>query len=469
MTQQAELVAVYGRRRVGKTFLIKNYFQAKKCVYFQITGIKNGALSGQLERFSIVLSEIFYPGVPLKTSPTWMDAFDQLTAAINKLPKSKKVVLFFDELPWLASRKSGVLQALEYFWNRYWVDDKRIKLILCGSSSSWMINRIVKNKGGLHNRVTKRMRLMAFSLSESEHFLSHLGIKLSQRLLLKLYMAIGGIPYYLKQIEKQYSVDQNINKLFFNVNGLFFDEFNEVFSSLFEESDSYKELITIIAKSKHGVLRNDLEKKNKLTGKGGYLTKRLDDLEVSGFIASYIPFEHKRRGTYYKVIDEYSLFYLKWVEPIKAQLKHEIDAHYWHSIANTPAYYNWTGYAFENICYKHIGQIKKALNIPLSALGSPWHYCPLKDSKSIGAQIDLLFDRPDNAISLCEIKYTDKQFIIDKTYANNLKNKISVFQQVTRTKKQIFLTMISVSGIKRNKYTNEMLSGVVTLCDLFDD
>ncbi len=439
-SKEAELVAVYGRRRVGKTYLIKNYFQAENCVYFHITGIKKGALPIQLDRYTKVFSDVFYPGVSIKSPRTWIGAFEVLTEAIDKIQKTKKVVLFFDELPWLAHRKSGVLQALEYFWNRYWVDNPRLKLILCGSSSSWMIDKIIKNRGGLHNRLTRKIKLMPFTLQEAKLFLDSQGVNLSQKQVLKIYMVLGGIPYYLKQILKNKSIDQNINQLLFHSDALFFDEFDEVFSSLFEESDSYKELVKIIAKSNNGLLRSDLEKQSKLTGKGGYLSKRLDDLEASGFVSSYIPFKHKKRGTYYKLSDEYCRFYLKWINPIKAQLKQENNVQYWFSIVNTPAYYAWAGYAFENVCYKHIGQIKKALSIPIAALGSPWQYIAAKNSSLSGAQIDLLFDRTDEAISLCEIKYTEKPFLIDKAYANELMSKIDVFKKITGTiKRQLSL------------------------------
>jgi uncharacterized protein len=282
-------------------------------------------------------------------------------------------------------------------------------------------------------------------------------------------MAIGGIPYYLKQIVKNCSIDQNINQLFFNSDGLFFDEFDEVFFSLFDEADCYKELVKIISQSKDGILRNKLEKKNKLTGKGGYLTKRLNDLEAAGFITSYVPFGHKRRGIYYRISDEYCYFYLKWIEPIKTQLKQEVNTHYWLSMVNTPAYYTWSGYAFENICYKHIAHIREALNIPSSALGSPWRYSPTNGSKDAGTQIDLLFDRIDHAITLCEIKHTQKQFIINKQYAEVLKNKAVVFQKTTRTKKQVFIAVISAAGIKKNKHADKLIDRVVVLDDLFKD
>jgi AAA+ ATPase superfamily predicted ATPase len=468
LSKEAELLAVHGRRRVGKTYLIKHYFQSKQCIYFQITGIKNAKSSIQLERYTRVLSDVFYPGLSLKTPSTWMNAFEDLTQAIAKIPVTKKIVLFFDELPWLASRKSGVLQALEYFWNRYWVDDKRLKLVVCGSSSSWIIDKIIKNRAGLHNRVTRKLRLMPLNLSASKQFLAHLDVCLTQKQLLKLYMATGGIPYYLKQIEKTLSVDQNINQLFFNTDGLFFDEFEEVFASLFDNADSHKELVEIISRAQEGISRNELEKQNKSTGVGGYLTKRLNDLESAGFISSYIPFQHKRRGTFYRISDEYCYFYLKWVQPIKSQLKRENKTQYWLNVVNTPSYHSWSGYAFENICYKHINHIRSALSLPSSSLASPWRYSPTKESNGNGAQIDLLFDRPDNAITICEIKYTDKPFVTTKTYAEVLATKVEVFQKITKTQKQTFLSLISVNGIKKNKYTDSLVTQVLQLEDLFD-
>ncbi len=465
-SRDAELIAVYGRRRVGKTYLIKNFFQSQDGIYFHITGIKNGSLKTQLMRYIKIFSEVFYPHITLKTPNTWMEAFEILNNAIHQQPKHQKIVLFFDELPWLASRRSGILQALEYFWNQYWVNDERLKLIVCGSSSSWMLNKVIKNRGGLHHRVTRKLRMMPFTLSETQEFLQYQDIHLSQSQIAKLYMVMGGIPYYLKQLSKKYSIDQNISQLFFESDGLFFEEFNEVFFSLFDEAEPYKELIRLIAKAQSGLSRQEIEKKNKLTGKGGYLTKRLNDLEASGFIASYTPFQNKQRGTYYRIFDEYCYFYLKWIEPIKSHLKRDHNPHYWLNVIHTPAYHHWSGYAFENLCYKHITSIKKAIDIPLSSLSSPWRYSP-KSSTDEGTQIDLVFQRPDQAITLCEIKYTEKPFSITKAYAKILENKISTFQDVTKTSQQIFMSLISAKGLRDNAYSEKLLQHVVTLEDFF--
>lgn len=456
------------RRRVGKTFLIKNFFQEKKCIYFQTTGIYKGSLTTQLERFTKELGETFYQGASIKTATSWMDAFEALTQALKQVPKNKKIVIFLDELPWMATRKSNVISALEYFWNRHWVDDARIKLTVCGSSASWIIKKIIKNRGGLHNRVTRKIKLLPFNLHDTFLFLKKNDYPCNYQQTLKLYMVMGGVPFYLKQIKKKHSVDQNIDQLFFNPNGLLFDEFDEVFSSLFENSDQHKELITVIASHKDGISRSDLEAKSKLTGRGGRLTKRLEDLENAGFITSYIPFGHKKLGVFYKLSDEYCYFYLKWIESIKNELKQNKVTRYWQNITNTPEYFNWMGYVFENVCYKHLPQIKKTLGLEQFHLASPWRYVPKKGSNEQGTQIDLLLDRDDNAITIFEIKYTDSPYAIDKHYYEKLKQKINVFKKITRTNKQLFLVIISANGMKNTIYSEDIVNGVVTSDDLFE-
>lgn len=463
----AEFTAVYGRRRVGKTFLIKTFFQSKKCVYFQMTGIYRGTIDKQLLRFSKELGTAFYNGAAMKVPSDWMEAFDQLFSAIKLVEKTKKVILFFDELPWMATRKSGVVSALEYFWNRHWSDDKRVKLIVCGSAASWMIKKIVRNRGGLHNRVTRKIRLLPFSLRETYQFLQKRQLKFTKEQALKIYMIMGGIPFYLMQLKKSSSIDQNISKLFFDPNGFLFDEFDDIFSSLFDNSEQYEEIITLISKNHDGLSRKELEKKNKLTGKGGRLTKRLENLENAGFIKTYMPFGHKKLGLFYRISDPYCYFYTRWIKPIKNKLQQDYTSSYWKNIINTPEYYSWMGYAFESVCYQHLREIKTALFLEESCMASPWRYAPKKGSIESGAQIDLLFDRNDDAITICEIKYTDHPFLIDKDYSQRLKKKIDVFQKITRTKNQLFLVMLSVSGLKKNMYSEELISNIITIDDLF--
>lgn len=468
-SSRSEFLALYGRRRVGKTYLIRKFFSKINCIYFQVTGVKNAKLGEQLYEFSRAVEVAFYKsGTILKEPTTWMQALEMLTNAIETYAGKKKVVLFFDELPWLATKRSRFLQALDYYWNTKWQDNSRIKLIVCGSAASWIIENIINNKGGLHNRLTARIRLEPFNLIETKYFLNHRKISLNNQQILQLYMTIGGIPHYLAHVEKGLSASQNIDQLCFDKNGILFDEFNKLYASLFDNSDAHEEIIRLIAQTRHGIARSELTNKSKLSS-GGWLNKRLKELEEAGFISSFIPYKHTSRGIYYKIIDEYTLFYLHWIEPhVNSIRRRDTKSGYWEAKQNSAPWKTWTGYAFESICYKHISIISHSLKIPLGSEVGTWRYIPSKKSDNKGAQIDLLFDRDDETITMCEIKFSVQPFYIDKQYADNLLNKIKVFKQQTRTNKHIFITIITVNGLKVTTYSEKLISGVVLLDNFFE-
>lgn len=466
-SENPEFLAIYGRRRVGKTFLVRNFFKHKSCIFFNATGILNEPLSRQLIEFTKEISRTFFYGTELKEKNNWFDTFELLTDAINKqIPKNKKVVLFFDEFPWMATPRSKLLQALDYYWNRYWSQDIRIKLIVCGSAASWIINNIVHNKGGLHNRLTKTLLLEPMSLSETKGMLHNLGAALNNKHISQIYMVTGGIPFYLSHITPGLSASQIIEKLAFSKNCLLLEEFDKLYSSLFHDAGIYIEMVRIIANNRYGISQEALFKKIKTISRGGSLVRKLKELENTGFIISFTPYKNKKKGIFYKVIDEYSLFYFHWIEPIKETLlKKGLRKGYWDKIMHSHSWYVWAGYSFEAICYKHLNQISKALDLSPTAIPNTWKYTSKKGDQ--GAQIDLLFDRDDDAITICEIKYTNEPFAIDKEYAAKLRMKLEVFKNKTKTQKQLFLSIISANGIKKTMYSEEMVIGIVTLDDLF--
>lgn len=465
---EAEFIAVYGRRRIGKTFLIRRFFEKKSCLFFQVSGINQAPIELQLREFKNEIERVFYEGKQgprLQDPQNWLEAFAMLTDAIHIFAKRKKIVLFFDEFPWMATRKSGILQALDYYWNRFWTEDKRIKLIVCGSAASWMIDNILNNKKGLHNRVTGRMRLEPFTLAETRAYLKHQGIALDAAQILALYMCIGGVPFYLRSCRKGLSAVQNINQLCFQRKGTLLDEFQNLFSSLFEHAESHEEIIRLMASQRGGMSRKQIEEKTGL--KGGRLTARLKELEEAGFILSFIP-KGRERGIFCKVIDEYTLFYLHWISPeSKSRITQEISSAYWEALSQTTGWKAWSGYAFEAVCYKHLAQIRKALSIPEGSTATSWRFIPRAKSPEEGAQIDLLFDRPDQTVSLCEIKYCTVPYVIDKGYAKDLARKAQVYRTKTKTEKQIFLSMITSSRLKKNIYAEELIASEATLEDLF--
>jgi hypothetical protein len=468
-SNKAEFIAIYGRRRVGKTYLIKNLIESLPCVFFHVTGLQKGSSQDQLKEFARQIGGTFYKSPSIIPQKQWVDAFEDLSQAINTIPKDQTVVLFFDEFPWMATPRSKLLTALELYWNRYWVFEKRVKLIICGSATSWIIDNIINNKGGLHNRVTRTIHLKPFSLYETESFLKDRQIHLNRKQILDLYTVLGGVPLYWSFVRKGQSSHQCIDELCFQGDGPLVKEFERLFDSLFEDPNPFKDLMRIIAKHRYGVGQAELIRLSKLPDGGGTV-HRLHQLEEAGFVTSLVPYGHKDRGVYYVIDDEYSLFYLHWIEPkIKIIAKKTINEGFWLSQANSPSWKIWSGLSFESTCYKHIDQIRKALKIDPGATVGTWRFVPKAKENQEGAQIDLLFDRLDGVISLCEIKCSESKFAIDKAYAQELLQKMEIFRKRTKTQKQLFLCMITTMGLKKTMYSEELISNEATLEELFKE
>lgn len=466
-SKQAEFLAVYGRRRVGKTYLIKNFFAKEKAIYFEQTGINRAKLKQQLTVFAESLGKAFYQGMLPKAPTSWMEAFKQLNDAVEKVPKNTRIILFFDELPWLCRRKSGFLEAMDHYWNTLFSNRNKLLLIVCGSAASWMIREIVYAKGGLHNRITAELSILPFSLSETTHFLLHLGVRWPLKSVLQLYMAMGGIPYYLKAINKKLSATQNINHLCFERSGVLYNEFDKLFASLYENSEKYIDIIRHIYRKKKGVLRENLV--NALNTKdGGTINAQLKNLEEAGFITSFKPLWHQRRGIHYRVTDEYTLFYLTWIEPFKSKINLPLKrTQYWESMKDTQAWSTWSGNSYEAFCYRHIDQIVKALKMEalLKGIGE-WRYIPTEDSPHHGVQIDLVIERKDDVITLCEIKYTNAPLKFTQKDAAEFKRKAQVFLEVTGRTSPIEWVLIANHRATENQYYNAVFSHQLTLEDM---
>lgn len=464
-SRDAELLAIYGRRRVGKTYLINNFFR-EKGIYFELTGTKDAKAREQLINFSNELSKVFLKGERNTSPENWTEAFARLQDEIEKAVRDQKIILFFDEMPWLNSKKSGFLQALDHFWNRFASRDKRIIAVVCGSAASWMIKNVIYGKGGLHNRVTKKIRLLPFTLSEVEEFLKSRDIDLDRKQIIELYMVFGGVAQYLKYAERGKSAAQIINDVCFNKDGELFGEFEKLYKSLFDSHENHVGIIKALAKTGQGLTKNELLKVTELKS-GGTSSKTIQELEEAGFII-YVPAFNKRKaGGRYRLADQYSLFYLTWIE--KANLTSLAEAKdYWLKKRASKGWDAWAGYAFENICFKHMAKIKSALGISgVSTALSGWSYIPPRGSKDNGAQIDMIIDRADNCINLCEMKYYDSEFVIDKEYAKSLKNKKDVFRERIGTRKTLFTTMIATYGVKENEYYLSVVDNQITMDGLF--
>ena len=456
-SEKSEFIAVYGRRRVGKTYLIRAYFQQEFA--FHLTGLANANTQQQLTNFHSTLVRQRSPEFAGQVPENWLEAFQKLIDHIEAISTKGKKVVFLDELPWLDTPRSDFIMALEHFWNSWASNRTDIVLVTCGSAASWMLNQLINNRGGLHNRVTARIKMHPFTLKETEELLKDRGNVLDRYQIIQLYMVMGGIPFYLDAVSPGMSAAQNIEALCFRRGALLVTEFKNLFASLFKKPEKYEKVIIALSSKRKGMTRNELSKKSGLSTGGG-LTRILQELEESGFISSYSPFDKKIRNTIYRLSDFYSLFYIKFIQDNR-----NFEEGVWLNAIDAPAHRAWSGYTFEQVCMTHIPQIKKALGISgVQSESSSW----TSTSSEKGAQIDLLIDRRDQVVNICEIKYSIGPFQINKSYADILRNKLSFFKQETATRKSVHLTMITTYGLKENEYARSMVQNEISMDALFE-
>lgn len=465
LSADPEFIAVYGRRRVGKTFLVREFFDQAIC--FEMVGVHQASLKEQLKNFAQSLKNAIGMGILPQTPENWMEAFsflEQFLEAPDLKKKAGKRVVFFDELPWLNTPKSGFISALEHFWNSFGSKQSNLILVVCGSAASWMIQKIVHSKGGLHNRLTRQIRLLPFTLQETERFLQSRGVLLSRFQIISLYMAMGGVPFYLMQAEPGLSSAQIIDNVCFSKDGVLRNEFEKLFASLFDQSEQHVRIVDVLRKNRSGMNRKMVLSGAKIPS-GGAASQLLEELEESGFITSAVPYGKRSNDAIYRITDEFSLFYFEWIKPLGEK---NPGAGYWLSLQNDPHRRAWSGYTFEGICMKHIQPVKNALGIGMvETYHGPWHYVSPKNAPGPGAQIDLLIDRKDASINLCEMKFSESEFTVDADYSKLLRQKVEIFRSVTKTRKTIFITMITTFGVTGNIHSGDLISNSLTLEHLF--
>ena len=446
----AEFIAVYGRRRIGKTFLVKQFFNEK--FDFYLTGMYNGSRETQLTLFSESLYH--HTGLVQSIPKNWLEAFGQLRSYLSTLRRKKKVVVFLDEMPWLDTPGSRFISALEYFWNSWGSDQHNLKLIACGSATTWMMNKLIGNHGGLHNRLTERIHLFPFTLAETEAYFKSRGIVLNRHQIIEAYMIVGGVPFYLSKFSRSEGLPQNIDRLLFRRGDAEMrSEYDFLFRSLFNDGEHYHRIVELLATRAKGMTRIEIQQALGLKSGGG-ITEMLENLEHCDFIRKYAPFGKKERTALYQLTDFYSLFYLHFVKHFNGR-----NEHLWSTFVDSPQHRAWSGYAFEMVCLIHAAQVKRALGIS----GVATDICSWSGD---GAQIDLLLDRRDQVVNLCEAKYALAPYELTRDYAMHLLERREEFRRQTRTRKALHLTMMTTYGVKHNAYWNDIQSEV-TMDDLF--
>ncbi len=456
-SEEAEMVAIVGRRRIGKTFLVRNVY--KEQIDVEVSGIQNISNKDQIKNFTLQLKNSLHEAfIPRKTKD-WLDTFQLMIECLEKKNKAGRMVVFIDELPWLAASKSGFLNGLSFFWNS-WASKKNIVVVICGSAASWMIQKVVEDKGGLHNRITRRIDLQPFNLYETELYFKSRNIYLDRYHIVQIYMALGGVPHYLKEVEGGKSAAQNIDQILFTKTAILRNEFDRLYPALFENPESHVQVIRALAQKRQGMTRQEIIDATKLA-EGGGTSRILEELEVSGFISMYYPFGKKKKDTLYRLTDEFSLFYIQFMEN-----KNHKGGGIWQELSQTQEYKSWSGYTFESICIKHSAQIKKALGI--SGVYTESSGFIAKNGDKRGIQIDLVLDRKDHVINLFEIKFYNTTWTIEKAEAENLKYRKDQFKLLTKTPKHVFLTLISTFGLNPNIHSIGLIDNDLTMNCLFE-
>lgn len=453
-SSKSEFVAIYGRRRIGKTYLVRKTFGPR--LLFSHAGVENIGMEGQLRAFRSSLRDA--GAEPNGKIANWFDAFDALKELV-RTSKATKKILFLDELPWMDTPKSNFVPALEFFWNGWASARDDVLLVACGSATSWIVRHILMARGGLHNRVSEHLRLQQFTLCECERYASELGLEMSRLDLTEAYMALGGVAWYWSLLRPGISLAQNMDALFFDPDAKLGLEFSSLYASLFKHPDPYLRIVEALGGKGKGLAREELQKACGFQ-ESGKLSRLIDDLEQCGFVRRYTPFGASRKGTLVQLLDSFTLFHFRFPKEVVKG-----NPTFWTSSFGKPANRIWAGLAFERICLLHVEQIRRALGIAGVASGICSWSVPGKDGRH-GAQIDLVIDRDDRIVNLCEMKFCDGPYEVDSTEAERLRANREAFIRETGTRKAVHLTLVSPFGLKQGRHSG-VFQSVVTLDDLF--
>ncbi len=453
----SEFVIICGRRRVGKTFLADRFFEGE--FDFKFVGQNKMRTRDQLRNFGGALKK--YSNRDPEPFSDWFGAFDALEAYLETLPEDRKKVLFFDEMPWMDTRRSSFVGALECFWNGWAASKYNIVLIATGSATSWMSDKILKNRGGLYNRVTRRIYLKPFSLAETEEYLKSAGSSMDRYEILQCYMFTGGIPYYLSMIDPKLSLAQNIDKLVFAEGAPLRHEFNELYNAVFPQAESYIRVVELLGGHKAGLTKKEIARAVKLNGT--FLRNVLDNLVQCDFVDYYLMFG-KKHTPVYKLVDFFTLFHFKFIAD------HDVkDPEWWTHHLDDPGVAAWMGLTFELVCIRHHMQIKKALGI--SGMGTAvytWKCAPDPERLLPGAQVDMVIERADRYIHLCEMKFSVGEYDITKEYDGKLRERMRVFKLVSGTKQPVVNTFVTTFGLGLSSRVRSIVHSEVTMDQLFE-
>lgn len=448
------ILIVYGRRRIGKTELLEQTFRERNIIKFE--GKEGQPPEVQKQHVLNELAKLFDDPLLAKLQlDSWLDIFE----LIYRYTKEGEWTVYFEELQWLADYKDEFVSDLKIAWDNNFRHNPKMLLILCGSSPSFMINQVAHSKA-LYNRSQHEMLLEQFLLPEAAEFLKNR----SRKEVMDAYLTIGGVPLYLEKLNDESSVFLSLCQGSFTKKSFFSEEYQRIFISSMGENLNYQKIIEFLSKRRYAT-RAEILKHLKLTS-GGNITVLLDDLELCGFIDKYSPYNVREQSLLvrYCIHDPYLQFYNKFIRPIKKEIlsgKYEKNPQ---SAINRETYGKWLGYAFERFCRRYDYAIADILRFSAVKYRSGSYFSRSSERESPGYQIDLLFDRDDQVITVCEIKYSINK--ISRSVIQDVEQKISLLDNPK--KKSIHRVLITTNDAEDSIEAEGYFDRIITLDDLFE-
>lgn len=464
-SERSEFLAIYGQRRVGKSFLIEEALGNK--ITFSAVGLYQkidkdspekveSYRQKQLAHFYNSLREYGLPKEGNLAPTSWMEALELLKKLL-KSKRAKRKVVFIDELPWLAGPQSAeLLEELGHFWNSWAGMRKDIFLIVCGSATSWMVDNVLRDYGGLYGRITERIFLKPFTLAECERYWNKRGFHLSRFEIALTYMVIGGVPFYMDSIRPDRTMADNINAIYFDKDKAR-QEFKDVYTSLYSSSETYIEVVRQLGKRFYGMTRDELLKAVEKKG-GGTFTDILDNLIDSGIIRSYTLYGGPRKQTVYQLVDFFTLFYLRFVE--------NTDFTSWRSVQRSKPFYTWAGNTFELLVLEHMPKLADALRIKEYATPFSWRG---KTPDGEGVQVNLIIPATtERADYICEMKFSEGKYTLSNDDAEEFARQIAALSisKIHKPTHSIYVALVTSLGVTDSKHRIHV-NELVTLDSLF--
>ncbi|MFH1654342.1 MAG: ATP-binding protein [Pseudomonadota bacterium] len=468
--KRASFIVVYGRRRVGKTELIEQYFCNDTVLKFEGIEIDKEDVRNYDERQKFQIDQSLKRLAKYLDNPligkvqcrTWGDFFDILSEVATK----QNVVIYFEEIQWLANYESHFFSELKPFWDDRWRHNEKLKLVICGSSTSFIVGQLLSNKA-IYSRSQEEFHLREFNLMEIRDYLGNKGHK--ETMLAQL--TVGGIPEYLGRLKEKGTVLSNLCKNSFRPDAFFSLEKDKIFISSLSRNHNYQKIVEYLGRCKFATALEITKAIKGDSAGGGSVTRLLEDLSRCGFIKRYTPIhkDDQSKLIRYSISDEYLQFYFRFIKPKLTKIQNKSYVENTLQGINKRSFETVMGFNFERWCQKNASLFAKILGFSGVEYESGSFFDAKTQMQEKGFQIDLMYIIKGSKIIICEIKFYDG--LVDNRVCEEVKRKIELFQlSMQRYKNYTYeAVLITTEGVRDSATIQATFDHIITFEDIFDE